>query len=66
MVIVLALQNGRSHDTFLQTCVRNIFLVTATYDIELLKCHSSGASMTVADALSRMHLNNKYRMKYSF
>ena len=63
MVTVLALQNGRSHDMYLQSCVRNIFLITAAYDIELLICHSPGTTMTVADALSRMHLSEKYREK---
>ena len=63
MVTVLALQNGRSHDMYLQSCVRNIFLITAAYDIELLICHSPGTTMTVADALSRMHLSEKYKEK---
>ena len=57
----LALQSGRSRDAFLQDCVRELFLVCAARDIELHATHRAGRLMARADALSRMHLEEKFR-----
>ena len=57
----LGLQNGRSHDVFMQGCIRTIFLVTVAHDIELLVCHAPGTSLVAADALSRVHKGERFR-----
>ena len=56
----LAIQTGRSRDLFIQACIREIFYVTASRDIELGAQHCPGRDMGRADALSRMHLGEKY------
>ena len=56
----LAIQSGRSRDDFVQSCIRELFLVTASKDIELCARHCPGRQMGRADALSRMHLGGRY------
>ena len=56
-----AVQSGRSRDPFIQDCVREIFLYTAAFDIELYLLHKAGAELTRADALSRAHTAQCYR-----
>ena len=57
----LALQKGRSKELFMQACIRTIFLITLTNDIEILVCHRPGVSLIAADALSRVHSSDKFR-----
>ena len=57
---VLVLQTGRSRDSFMQACAREIHLHTARRDISLLPVHCPGVTMTRADALSREHLGRPY------
>ena len=56
----LAIQNGCSRDQFVQSCIRELFFVTARRDIELWAKHCLGKDMGRADALSHMHLGRKY------
>ena len=49
----LAIQTGRSRDTYMQGCIRELFMYTARYDIELAAAHRPGVQMRIADALSR-------------
>ena len=58
-----ALQSGRSRDAFLQNCVRELFLICAARDIELHATHRAGRLMARADALSRMHLGERYAQR---
>ena len=62
MIACLALQNGRSKDTFLQSCIRTVFLLAVTNDVEILVCHRPGVDMTAADALSRSHTGDRFRV----
>ena len=57
----LAIQSGRSRDPFLQHCVREIFLYTASHDIELIAVHKPGALLVRADALSRAPHSRQHR-----
>ena len=57
----LALQTGRSRDRFLQHCVREVFLITAACDIELLALHKPGVLLVRADALSRVPMSRVHR-----
>ena len=51
----LALQTGRSRDAYIQHCIREVFLFTARYDVDLVAVHRAGELLVRADALSRMH-----------
>ena len=62
MIACLALQNGRSKDTFLQSCIRTVFLLDVPNDVEILVCHRPGVDMTAADALSRSHTGDRFRV----
>ena len=44
-------------DTFLGACIRNIWLITAFYDISLQISHIKGKDNIKADALSRLYSN---------
>ena len=57
----LALQTGRFRDPFLQHCVRELFLITAASDIELLALHKPGLLLVRADALSRAPTSKVHR-----
>ena len=61
MVVCLALQSGRSRDAYLQHCVREVFLLVAANDIELVAVHRPGVSLVRADALSRQHMSQVHR-----
>ena len=61
MNAVLAVHSGRTKDPFMQHCARELHLYCACYDIELLMSHAPGVEMQRADALSREHLDQKFR-----
>ena len=58
---VYVLQSGRSRDSFMQACAREVFLVTAAGDKDIQVCHRPGLSMIWADALSREHTHPKFQ-----
>ena len=53
MAVVEICQKGYTKDIHLAAFVRNIWLLTAQYDIELSVCHVYGRNNEVADLLSR-------------
>ena len=55
MAVVSSLSSGRSWDSFLATVARNVWLITATYDIELVVNHIPGKDNGLADSLSRWY-----------
>ena len=55
MAVVCSLNSGRSWDPFLGLVARNIWLVTATFDIDLSITHIPGKSNGLADSLSRWY-----------
>ena len=57
----LALQTGRSRDSYVQHCIREVFLFAARLDVELVAVHRAGELLVRADALSRMHTSNAHR-----
>ena len=58
LAVVQVVNSGKTKDMFLATCIRNIWLLTAVYDIELEVAHIPGAKNEVADLLSRLHADN--------
>ena len=55
MAVVHVIESGKTRDKFLNACIRNIWLITATHDIELHMRHIEGKRNTMADALSRIY-----------
>ena len=51
MALVSTLTSGRSWDEFLGTVAQNIWLITASYDIELSVLHVPGKENGLADSL---------------
>ena len=51
--VVCTLNSGRAHDQFLLKVARNIWLISAVYDIHLQVCHIPGKKKVIADTLSR-------------
>ena len=47
--------SGKTKDKFLNACMRNIWLVTAIFDIDLHIKHIEGAKNITADHLSRIY-----------
>ena len=56
----ILVMRGKSVDPYMQRCARELYLVTATNDIDLNVIHTPGVELTVADALSRRHLDQKF------
>ena len=52
MAVVCSLSSGRSWDVMV---ARNVWLITATYDIELVVYHIPGKDNGLADSLSRWY-----------
>ena len=53
--VVQVVQTGKTRDQFLALCVRNIWLLTASHDIDLVISHIPGSKNTIADTLSRLY-----------
>ena len=51
--VVEVLTTGKTKDPFLATCARNIWLITAIFNIEIIVIHVSGKHNQIADLLSR-------------
>ena len=53
--VVQVVKTGKTRDTFLALCIRNMWLQTAVYDITLVIEHIAGKDNRIADTLSRIH-----------
>ena len=56
--VVFVVKTGKTKDPFLALCVRNIWLLTAHFDIDLDIAHIPGCHNTIADTLSRVYSNS--------
>ena len=56
--VVFVVKTRKTKDPFLALCVRNIWLLTACYDIERHIAHIPGCHNAIADALSRIYSNS--------
>ena len=54
LAVVQVVQTNKTKDPFLAACIRNIWLITATQDIEIQIEHVKGVNNTIADLLSRI------------
>ena len=53
MAVVEVLQKGRARDATLALMDRNVWLICALFNIQILVCHIPGKDNTLADLLSR-------------
>ena len=53
MAVVEVITTGNTRDAFLATCARNIWLITAIFNIQLQVLHVPGKANVTADLLSR-------------
>ena len=53
LAVVEILKSGKTRDPFLATCARNVWLITAMFNIDIIIIHVPGVSNQVADLLSR-------------
>ena len=53
--MVQVAESGKTKDPYLATCIRNIWLLTATYDIDLIVEHIQDTHNIIADCLSRLY-----------
>ena len=51
--VVEVLTTGRTRDEVMATCARNVWLLTAIYNTQIIVSHIAGNNNTVADLLSR-------------
>ena len=54
IAVVQVVDNSRTRDSFLAACIRNIWLLTAKWDIQLKIIHIPGEENVHADTLSRL------------
>lgn len=62
---VLAITSGRARSPGMQRCLREIWFLSAAWDVEVLATHISGVTNTVADHLSRWHLSCTHQERFS-
>ena len=55
LAVVQVVETGKTKDPFLTACIRNIWLITATLDINLEISHVRGVDNDIADLLSRLY-----------
>ena len=56
-------ETGRTRNPFLALCIRNIWLITATWDIQLDICHIPGIHNVIADTLSRVYSDKPVNLR---
>ena len=61
---VFALTSGRTRNKAMQACLRDIWFLSAAYDFELTAIHIPGRANTVADHLSRWHLDTSHKARF--
>ena len=63
LAVVEILKSGKARDSFLATCARNIWLITAMFNIDIVIIHVPGVSNQVADLLSRWTVTSNPQSK---
>ena len=62
LVVVQVVEIRKTKDSFLALCVRNIWLLTASLDIELNISHVPGIHNVIADTLSRVYSDKQVNL----
>ena len=55
LAVVQVVKSSKTKDKFLAACIRNIWLISASNDIEIVIEHIEGKKNVIADLLSRLH-----------
>ena len=55
LAVVQVVKSSKTKDKFLAACIRNIWLILASNDIEIVIEHIEGKKNVIADLLSRLH-----------
>ena len=56
MTVVEVLSHGRARDPIMATCARNVWLLAAMFNINIIVGHIKGLDNSIVDLLSRWHL----------
>ena len=59
--VVDVINSSKTKDTFMATCLRELWLVVSKNEFELRAVHLPGEDNRIADWLSRWHLGQKYQ-----
>ena len=54
--VVDVLTCGRARDSIMATCARNVWLLAAMFNVNIIVSHIRGLDNSIADLLSRWHL----------
>lgn len=63
-VSVTVMNTGRSHNSFLLSCLRELEFVAARNEFEIRSNHIAGVENRIPDALSRWHLGQEHRDRF--
>ncbi len=63
--VVDVISSSKTKDSFMATCLRELWLVVSKCGFELNAVHLPGEENRVADWLSRWHLGEKYRVAFN-
>ena len=63
--VVDVINSSKTKDSFMATCLRELWLVASTFEFELRAVHLPGEENRVADWLSRWHLGEKYQNAFN-
>ena len=63
LAVVEILKSGKTRDPFLATCAKNIWLITAMFNIDIILIHVPGVNNQVADLLSRWTITSNPQSK---
>ena len=61
---VHAINGTRSKDTFLSTCVRELWFLSSQHHFEIQAVHIAGIDNRLPDLLSRWHLDSQYGVNF--
>ena len=56
MAVVEVLTCGRARDSIMATCARNVWLLAAMFNVNIIVSHIRGLDNSIADLLSRWYL----------
>lgn len=62
--VVTVVNTGKTQDHYMQKCLRQLWLLAATFDFEVRLQHISGIHNTLADCLSRWHKNSTFKEQF--
>ena len=63
-VSVSVINTGRSHNSFLQSCLRELEFMAARHEFEIRGNHIPGIENRIPDALSRWHLGEQHKQQF--